>query len=161
MILDKLLQFDPAASLANTIIVAGVDSANTLDMLNARDMGTSVNDGYRCEVVFTVGAAMVAAGGAASLIIQVQSSADNLTYAVLCQTDSGGIPKANLTAGQQIRLMLSSYAANPVALLPRYLKVTYKAVTNPFTGGTFECDLIINSQASNPATYAAGVIVSN
>lgn len=160
MILDKLLQFDPAASAANTIIVAGVDSQFTIDLVNARDISISGDD-FRREVVFTVLTAMVAAGGAASLVIQIQGSADNITYAVLCQTDSGGIPKANLVAGAQIRLALSSYAANPVALLPRYLKVTYKAITNPFTGGTFETDLVIDSQANNPATYPPGVVVSN
>lgn len=159
MILDKLLQFD-AASLGATIIVAGVDSVNTIDLGNARDMSVSGDD-FRLEIVMTVTAALVAAGGAASLVMQLQGSADNVTFAVLCQTDSGGIAKALLIAGAQIRLPFASYAANPAAVLPRYLKVTYKAITNPFTGGTFETDLVLDAQANNPATYPAGVTVTN
>lgn len=159
MILDKLLQFD-AASLGNTIIVAGVDSVNTIDLGVARDMAVSGDD-FRLEVVMTLTAALVAAGGAASLIMQLQGSADNVTFYVMCQTDQGGIPKANLTINQQIRLAFSSYQANPQMAIPRYLKVTYKAVTNPFTGGTFETDLVLDAQASNPPTYPAGVIVTN
>lgn len=160
MILDKLLQFDAGPTNASTIVTGGVDSANTIDLLNARDMMVSTEQ-FRPELVFTVLTVFAASGGAASIIIKIQSSADNSTYVVLGQTDSGGIAKALLTAGSVIRVPLPSIAANPGALLPRYLKATYFAVTNNFTSGTFECDLVINAQANNPVTYPAGVTVVN
>lgn len=160
MILDKLLQFDPAGALGNTIIVAGVDSTNILDLSVARDLGQK--NSRKLTIVFTVLTDLVAAGGAASLVIQLLGSADNATYKVLSQTDSGGIAKANLLAGTQLELPLPSYLANSAALLPRYLKCTYKAITNPFTGGTFECDLAVDPQQSSAAfSYPAGVNVAN
>lgn len=159
MILDKLLQFDAGPTNASTIVSAGVDSTNTLDLLNPRDLGLSM-DGKRVEVVFSVLTVFAASGGAASFTLQIQASVDNSTYKILCQTDA--IPKANMTAGQQIRLWLPSMAVQPqLAGIPRYYKCTYKATTNDFTSGTFECDLVVSAQANTPPTYPAGVTVVN
>ena len=164
MILDKSLQFDPSATAASGIVTGGVDSTNTLDLVNARDIQGGTQGGASPEVVFTVGAAFAATGGAASLIIGVQASVDNTNWYVIGQTLSGGIPKANLTAGAQIRLPLpAAQAENPVLPgIPRYYKCTYTAATNNFTSGTFECDLVVNPQTNIPAlTYPAGVTVAN
>lgn len=159
MILDKLLQFDPAGTLANAIIVAGVDSTNILDLSVARDI--AIRTRMRPVIRMTITTAFLAAAGAASLIIQFQGSADNVTYNVLAQTDQGGIPKANLVAGTIIDLPLGTFLGQPQAVLPRYLKCTYKALTNPFTAGVFETDLVIDPQASNPPAYPAGVNIAN
>lgn len=157
MILDKLMQFDAGASLASTIVGAGVDSYNTLDLLNARDL--AIAGEHPMQVVFTITTTFLASGGAASLTIRVYSSADDTTYTLLAQT--AAIAKAGLTAGTVIRLPLPPIAANPNAALPRYLKVNYLATTNDFTTGAFECDLVVDPQASNPPTYPAGVTVTN
>lgn len=157
MIMDKLLQFDPAGTLGSTVVAASVDSINTLDLLNARDIG--IYDDMRREAVFTVLTAMLASGGAAELTIRIMSSADNSTYVTLVASDP--IPKANLTAGKQIRIPLPSIAANPTALLPRYLKCNYTGTTHDFTSGTFQCDLVYDAQANNPPTYPAGTTVTN
>lgn len=159
MILDKLMQFDVAATAASTVVTGGVDSLNTLDMLNARDMFGGNAGGQSLEAVFTITTAFAATGGAASLRIKFQGSADDTTYNVLSITDD--IPKANLTAGTVIRIPLPPQAANPQASLPRYYKLTYVAVTNNFTSGAFECDLVVNPQMNNPPVYAAGVTVTN
>jgi hypothetical protein len=160
MILDKNLQFDASGTAASAIVTGGVDSTNTIDLLNARDMMPSTDD-MRLELVFTVQTALTASGGAASLIIKIQGSADNSTYTVLGQSDSGGMAKALLVAGAQIRVPFPSIAGNLAAALPRYIKATYVAVTNNFTGGTFECDLVLDSQANNPVSYPAGITVAN
>lgn len=158
MILDKLLQFDAAASLASGIVITtGVDSANTLDLLNARDL--AIGDDHRIELVFTITTSFASTGGAASLQIGIYSSADNSTYVLLAQTAQ--IAKAQLVAGTVIRLPLPPIAANPNALLPRYLKANYLAITNNFTSGAFESDLVIDPQSSNPPIYPAGVTVAN
>ncbi len=158
MILDKLMQFDPAATLASGIVVTtGVDSTNTLDMSNARDMGIGI--GPRLELVFTITTAFAATGGAASLQIRIYGSADNSTFTLLSQTDQ--IAKASLTAGTVIRLPLPAQAANPGASLMRYYKANYLAITNSFTSGAFESDLVVDPQANNPPTYASGVTVAN
>lgn len=159
MILDKLLQFDPSTAAAG-IVTGGLDSANTLDLLNARDLGVTAG-GMRIQLVFTCLTVFAASGGAASLIISISGSADNITFTKLTQTDSVGIAKALLLAGTVIRLPMPPIAANPGAALPRYIKATYTAVTNAFTSGTFECDLVIEPQANNPVTYPSGVTVAN
>lgn len=158
MILDKLMQFDAAATAAAAIIVAGVDSSNTLDLLNARELAIGHN---RLVAVFTITTTFLAAGGAASLIIQLKGSADNVNFNVLDQTDQAGIPKANLLAGTVIHLPLGAYFGDPRAALPRYLKLTYLALTNPFTAGAFECDMVVDPQVNNAPNYAAGIVVAN
>lgn len=161
MILDKLMQFDASGTAASGIVTGGLDSANTIDLLNARDLMVSTDD-MRLELVFTILTVFAASGGAASLIISLSGSADNSSWTKLIQTDSVGIAKALLVAGTVIRLpFASAMAANPAAALPRYLKATYTAVTNNFTSGTFEADLVFDAQANNPVTYPAGVTVSN
>jgi hypothetical protein len=151
MILDKLLQFDPAA----TAITVSADSSNILDLLNARDL---FHGEEKLVIVLTVGTAF-AAVGAATLTVALQSSADNITYNNLIVSDA--IPKANLTANSRFMLPLPSYLANPQALLPRYLKLRYTVATGPFTAGTIESDLTLSPDHNLPPTYAAGITVAN
>lgn len=154
MFLDKLLQFDPAA----TAITASADSTNVLDLLNARDLSIGP-EGPSLDAVVTLGAAFTAAG-AATLTVQLQGSTDNSTYTIYAQTDA--IPKANLLAGAVIVLSLESQRSAPHAAgLPRYLKLRYVVATGPFTAGTVEADLVMNAQANNPPAYPPGVIVAN
>lgn len=153
MILDKFLQFDPSG----TAITSTADSTNTLDLLNARDLYGGNAGAAGLEVVVTVGAALT--GNTGTLTILVRTSADNSTYATLIQTIAIAI--AQLTAGTVIRIPLPSIAANPNALLPRYIKLAYTVGSGPFTAGTIEADLVVNAQMNNPPVYAAGITVAN
>lgn len=152
MILDINLRLDSVAAV--TVTAA---AANVIDLLNARDMG--VGDAYeRLEAVFTVGTAFAAAG-AATLTFQVQGSVDNITWTTYCQTDA--IPKANLTAGQVIRLPVAPRPPHSAGL-PRYYRVNYVVATGPFTAGTITSDFVpVTHQANNPESYPPGVTVSN
>jgi hypothetical protein len=154
MILDKLLQFDPSGT---AITVTG-PSTNVLDLLNARDLSI-VGMGPAMEAVVTVILALTSAG-ATTLQIQFQGSADNITWTTYGQTDA--IPKANLPTGTVIRIPWSPQAEAPHAAgLPRYHRLNYVVATGPFTAGTVESDMVIAPQASNPPTYAPGIVVAN
>ena len=152
MILDKLLQFDPSG----TAITSTADSFNTIDLLNARDLAANAENPF--VVVVTIGVALTGNTGTYQLL--VRSSADDATYVTLAQTVAFAI--AQLTAGTVIKLPLPPMAANPNALMPRYLKLSHTVGSGPFTAGTIEADLVIMPQA-NPVglNYAAGFSVAN
>jgi Bbp16-like protein len=155
MVLEKLLQFDPAG----TAITATAPSSNAFDMNIARDMGLGAAGGPSLEAVITVGTTFAAAG-LATLQIQFQGSTDNLAWTTYWQTDA--IPKANLTVGQVIRLPLPPQAAAPHAAgIARYYRLNYVVATGPFTSGAIEADLVMNPQASMPPTYPSGFVVNN
>jgi len=154
MILDKNLQFDPAA----TAITVTAVSTNVIDLLNAREMSVDQYGGFPI-VTITVGTALAAAG-AAVLTVQVQGSTDNATYTIMDQTDA--IPKANLVAGTIIRIPLGKLQPQSVGI-PRYIRLNYVVGTGPFTAGTIEADLVVGSEQINnqTITYPPGVTVSN
>lgn len=164
MILDKLLQFDPALTAASAIVTGGVDSTNILDLGAQRDLSIVGGDDIDLVIVFTIGTVFAASGGASSLTIKCLGAPDSSgspgTFRILSQTDA--IPKANLTANSVIKMRLPPQAGNPLLTVPpRYLKLTYVATTNNFTSGDFECDLVAQPQANTPPYYAAGVTVAN
>ena len=155
MFIDKLLQLDPAG----TAITVTAPSTNVLDGQQARDFGIgSGGHGEPLEFVVTVGTAF-AAVGAATLTIQVQGSVDNITWTTYVQTDA--IPKANLTAAQQIKIPMPTQAAAPHAAgIPRYYRLNYVVATGPFTAGTVEADLVPCAQPGSLG-YASGFTVNN
>lgn len=154
MILDKNLQFDPLG----TAVTATAFSTNIIDLLNAREMATDQYGGFPIVTV-TVGQTFTAAG-AATLQLQVQGSVDNVTYAILDQTDA--IPKANLVVGTIIRLPLGKLQPQSAGI-NRYYKLQYVVGTGPMTAGTVEADLVIGAEQLNnqTITYPPGVVVSN
>lgn len=153
MILDKNLQFDPAA----TAITVTAVSTNVIDLQNARDIAVGTAWEPPCAFV-TVGVAF-AAVGAGTLRVQLQGSVDNITFTTYCQSDD--IPKANLIAGAVIKLVASPQPPH-AAGLPRYYRLNYVVTTGPFTAGQIEADLAaIAYQINNPPTYAPGVVVAN
>lgn len=153
MYLDKLLEMDPPA----TAITVTAPSTNVADGQQARDFG--VGDAFeRASFVITVGVAFTAAG-AATLTIQVQGSTDNAAWTTLMQSDA--IPKANLTAGQQIILPLPPQQAAPhIAGRPRYYRLNYVVATGPFTAGQISSYLVPVTQ-QNSGQYAPGFTVAN
>ena len=154
MILDKNLQFDPNP----TLITVTANSTNVIDLLNPREMATDQYGGFPIVTV-TVLVSLVAAG-AATLTVQVQGSVDNVTYAILDQTDA--IPKANLVAGTIVRIPLGKLQPQSAGI-NRYYRLNYVVATGPFTGGSVEADLVIGTEQLNnqTITYPPGVVVSN
>jgi len=160
MILDKLLQFDPAA----TAITVTAASTNTIDALAFRDFGVDASPGANPMICVTIGSAFTAAG-AATLQVQVQASVDNATWTVESQTDA--IPKANLTAGQVIRMPMPIQQPQSAGI-PRYYRLNYVVATGPMTAGTVEADLVYVAPQLVPlgangylSGYPAGVAVAN
>lgn len=155
MILDKLLQFDPNP----TLITVTAASTNTLDMLNAREMGVGASQDQMMHVLVTVIAALVAAG-AATLQVQLQASVDNVAWTIEAQTDA--IPKANLGVGALVRLPMGRMQPQSAGV-PRYYRLNYVVGTGPFTGGSVEADLVVGDGQSNnaPVNYPSGVVITN
>lgn len=132
MLLDKLLEFDPAS----TAVTVTADSTNVLDMGVARDMGSAPEGVGTLEVAVYVQTTFAAAG-AATLNIQVMGSADNITYATLAE--SGAIAKGSLVAGARFDIVLPSQV--PGGAIPRYYKLIYTVATGPFTAGKVQAEL--------------------
>lgn len=97
MILDGLLQFDPAAS-AITVTRA---STNSLDLTNARDFGVGRT---RAEILVVVGASFASATPGATLNVQLQVAPNNNGVAGPFTTivESGTIPLGQLQAGYKV-----------------------------------------------------------
>jgi hypothetical protein len=149
MIIDGLLQFDPALSAITTTRV----STNVIDLLNARDLGGPTSPAMWLYV--GVNAAFTAAG-AATLTIQMQGSADNSTYATY--GESRALSIADLTPVQ--RAMIASWPLRLSSdVLPRYLRLNYVVATGPFTAGSLNAQLVLDPQYN--FAYAAGVNITN
>jgi Bbp16-like protein len=153
MILDKLLQFDPAA----TALTVTAPSTNVIDLVNAREMSVDVGPAQLAAVV-TVGTALTSAG-ATTLTVQYQQSTDNAAWTIAAQTDA--IPKANLTAGMFIVVNMPPMQPQSAGI-PRYHRLNYVVATGPFTGGNIEADLVMNRHVNSPQlNYPAGITVAN
>lgn len=149
MIIDGLLQFDPALS-AITVTRA---STNVIDLLNARDIGGPMSPAMWLAV--GVNAAFTA-GGAATLVVQMQGSVDNATWSTYGETRALSI--ADLTAVG--RLFIASWPYRVAAdAFPRYLRLNYVVATGPMTAGSVNAQLVLDPQVY--AQYAAGINITN
>jgi hypothetical protein len=157
MIIDGLLQFDPALS---AITVTRV-STNVIDLLNQRDIG----DGAAPPMLCTIGVnAAFTAGGAGTLQIQAQGSVDNATYYTYLETRAFSI--AELTPIG--RLITFAWPAVPVGTpgttaiagaAPRYLRLNYIVATGPMLTGSVNAQLVLDAQSTRQ--YPAGLIITN
>lgn len=157
MIIDGLLQFDPSLS---AITVTRV-STNTIDLLNQRDIG----DGASPPMLLAVGVnAAFTAGGAATLVIQLQGSSDNTNWFTYAETRAFSI--AELTPIG--RLVVLAWPAVPVGTpgtgnvagaAPRYLRLNYVVATGPMTAGSVNAQLVLEAQSTRQ--YPAGYTVTN
>lgn len=138
MILDKLLMFSEAQA-----VTASAASTDVIDLGpiagNRRDIGV----GYPLEFWALV-KTTATAGGAATLNIQLQTSADNSSWTTLY--DSGSIPLAQLTAGSRV-----ASVKVPSGVL-RYLRVNYSVGTGPLTAGAFTAGINLDVDANTPYT---------
>lgn len=156
MILDKLLEFDPAG----TAITATATSTNILDMLQARDMGIGDHAGatpkllVACQQTFT-------AAGAATLNIQFQSAPDNGSGAPGTWTtaaESSALPLASLVAGLHL-FDISLPHRQAGAAIPRFYRLNYVVATGPMTAGTVQSELVLGRD--NTPAYPSGFTVAN
>ena len=157
MIIDGLLQFDPALS---AITVTRV-STNVIDLLNQRDIGESGAP----YMLLAVGVnAAFTAGGAATLQVQMQGSSDNVNWFTYGETRAFSI--AELTPIG--RLLVTPWPSVPVGVpgsgnisgaLPRYLRLNYIVATGPMTGGSINAQLVLDAQSQRQ--YPAGVLITN
>lgn len=149
MIIDGLLQFDPALS---AITVTRV-STNTIDLLNARDIGGPMSPAMWLAI--GVNAAFTAAG-AGTLTVQMQDSVDNAAWTT--EGESRAFSIADLTPVG--RLMVVSWPFRTgVTALPRYLRLNYVVATGPMTAGSINAQLVLDPQVYQQ--YAAGINITN
>lgn len=156
MIIDGLLQFDPALS---AITVTRV-STNVIDLLNPRDIGDSASPPMICYIGIN---AAFTAGGAGTLQVQAQGSVDNVTYFTYLETRAFSI--AELTPiGRAIAFAWPTVPVGNAALtgsgaLPRYLRLNYIVATGPMLTGSVNAQLVLDAQSQRQ--YPAGLIITN
>lgn len=123
---------------ASQAVTATAFSTNTIDLSQARDVGAGEEVNIYVNVEQTVTAA-----GAATLNIQVVTSANaNLsTPTIIGQTDA--IPKANLPIGSQIIIPVPRSFINQLG--QRYLGLQYTVSTGPLTAGIFSAGVALDA----------------
>ncbi|MDR1351519.1 MAG: hypothetical protein LBJ59_12235 [Zoogloeaceae bacterium] len=132
MIIDKFLQVSDKQAVTAT--------AASTDVIDLGQANPNVGVGGRLSMVITVGEAATASG-AATVVISVQDSADNATFADIIAT--GAIPKAALTLGAQVVLPMP-----PV--VRRYVRVNYTVAAGPLTAGKFSAQLVTGYTQNTP-----------
>jgi hypothetical protein len=150
MIIDSQNNFSSAQAVTATAV-----SANTIDLSQARDVGT----GETLYVVVTVDTTVTAAG-AATVNFQIISSASAALTSptILSQTDAIG--KAELPAGRRpivLELPPTILVAQPIG--QRYLGLQYTVGTGPLTAGAFTANLVKDTQDISK-NYPSGFVVA-
>lgn len=160
MLIDSFLVFDQGTYSTTTGMTganqfasgATTTSTNTIDLLNARDIGTgSEGDMAALTVEFLI---TTAYAGGTSVNFQVQGSTDTVTWTTYSET--GAVVIASLTAGARLKLKMP--IVNPDGgAAPRYLRTAYvNAGVN--TAGAVIAWL---GTVDNNRYYPPGVTVSN
>lgn len=101
-------------------------TAASEDVVDGGVTNPNLGEGEDIDLDILVATAFTAAG-AATLVIAVEDSADNATYAVLVQTKP--IPVADLVADYFLKLKVPRAHR-------RYLRIYFTVATGPMTAGT-------------------------
>ena len=125
MILDKQLEFSNAQA-----ITATAPSTNVIDLGPKGPRGSSTGEHGHLPIEFTVGTTFTAAG-AATLTIQIRTSANADMSGATVIASSQAIALADLAAGKDVPY----YPMIPVNA-KRYVDLNYVVGTGPFTAGT-------------------------
>ncbi len=177
MILDSLLQFDAANNLAQ--VTGTYNSTNVLDLggpgipvlasgQGARDIG--IGDSPAMKLLVQVIVAFTS-GGAGTLAVNLQGSADNgsgaaLSFATWYTTPTYALATLSLGA----RLMDMDMPRPPDGIpIPRFLRLTYVIGGATMTAGQVEALLVIDRMdqyytGTNNAVmsgYPAGITIAN
>ncbi|CNE70810.1 Bbp16 family capsid cement protein [Yersinia kristensenii] len=134
MILDKLLMFSESQAVTTTAA-----STDVIDLGPIKGTRRDIGVGTPIEFWATVNTTATAAG-AATLSVQLQTSADNAAWATLY--DSSPQPVATLKAG---KWLLSTKVPQGVL---RYLRVNYVVGTGPLTAGAFTAGMNLDVDAN-------------
>ncbi len=130
MITDNNLYMSDAQALT-----AAAASTKSLDM---ETVTRNVGSGEPIELIVQVATVLLASGGAATLTVALQDSADNSSFTTVVQGPA--VAKASLVAGfELLRIRLP-------ATLQRYIQVLYTPATNDFTSGTVNAFLNLDRQ---------------
>lgn len=141
MYLDQNLVLSDAQA-----VTATAASTKSIDFAHAL---RHIGDGEPIELVVVVKTALLASGGAATLTVALQDSADNSSFSTV--VTGPAIAKASLVAGYELlRITLPKG-------LQRYIQVYYTATTNDFTSGTVDAFLTLDRQ--NNVARASGFTV--
>lgn len=171
MILDKLLEFDPAG----TAITVTAPSTNVLDLHSAnmiplaaalpgRDMGAA-NSGPAIPRLAVMVQATFTAGGAGTLQVQFQGAPDNgagAPGAYVTYIETPALALAALVIGNRIfdidvpRVLP---VPNTPALLPRFIRLNYVVATGPMLTGTVQSELVLGRDDNY--AYQAGITIAN
>lgn len=144
-IFDKQNMFSENQTL---IAAAGtVIGTNVIDLGVARNIGGSTHP--TLELWAQITSTFLAAAGAATLQLLVETSPDNVTFATLAS--SPAVAKASLVAGYKFGINFLPDVTS------RYVRVSYVIGTNPGTAGTVTAGLVPSGeyQTSYPSNYVA------
>jgi hypothetical protein len=177
MILDSLLQFDPAGtSLANA--TGTYNSTNVLDLGVTSGVPTSANGGGARDIgigddnmlqLLVIVTTTFTSGGAGTLAINFQGAPDNGSGAPGTWTTYATYPTYALaTLVAQASLVNQAVPRPPAGIvIPRFLRLTYVIGTAAFTAGAIESFIlgqrIDQIEQTNAALggYQAGITVAN
>ncbi|MGF6764060.1 hypothetical protein P3T24_004391 [Paraburkholderia sp. GAS33] len=160
MIIDQMLVFDQG-TYSTTTGMSGVNqfasgatttSTNTINLLNARDIGAGgVNDSADLTVEWLITTAYT---GGTSVNFQILGSTNNAAWTVYAET--GAVPIANLTVGARLKLRMP--IVNPDGgPAPQYLQLNYVNV-GANTAGAVMAWL---GSVDNNRSYPPGIVVNN
>lgn len=128
-IIDKFLQISTAQVITATAVSTDViDAGATKNPAIGRDLG----GGTQLFLEVTVGATFTA-GGAGTLTIALQDSADNSSFADVLTTPA--LALAALTAGQRFYIPLP-------AKMRRYIRANYTVATGPMLTGNVSAQVV-------------------
>lgn len=128
-IIDKFLQISNAQVITATAVSTDViDAGATKNAAIGRDLG----GGTQLFLEVTVGATFTA-GGAGTLTIALQDSADNSSFADVLTTPA--LALASLTVGARFYIPLP-------AKMRRYIRANYTVATGPMLTGTLCAQIV-------------------
>jgi len=179
MILDALLQFDPAG----TTIGGGTGTFNSTNIIDlggpslpasvnglqpSRDMGIGDDPALKLLVLVTT---TFTSGGAGTLAVNLQGATDNGAGAPNAFTtwwSSSAAALATLVAGARLFDMDMPRPPAGVAI-PRFLRMTYTVAVAAFTAGAYESMLVLDrhdqpyqgTANSTLGGYPAGIYINN
>jgi hypothetical protein len=160
MIIDQFLVFDQGAystttgmsGIAQFASGATTTSTNTIDLLNARDIGAgTANDTADLTVEWLITTAYT---GGTSVNFQILGSTNNSAYTVYAET--GAVPIASLTVGARLKLKMPIVTPDG-GPAPRYLQLAYVNAGANTAGSVIAWLGTVESQRY----YPPGVTVSN
>ena len=149
MILDKLTVFDWQAALTATRA-----STDSLDLVNARDLGFSYGTEPELIIRTLVTTALVS-GGSSTLTLSFQGSTDGNTWTTY--VSSPAIAKADLVAGYRYDMAWAPRLSG--GAMPQYIRMYYTVGTTDFTAGALSSFVVLGVQ--NNHAYPQAVNVQN